>query len=170
VSYVNDKLLDDIRRVGWHVLGIEGDATTPNVVHTVGLHQTFDRPEIVMVGLRMPILMQLVADIGNRVANGALLGPSVAFVHPDGRKVAGRIWISGGDTLQVLLLAVRLVGSPLRESSEVPNPCSNRRNIVGNHRERAPTEPSVIKKCLRSRPLTSVRDERTRFRFRYRKV
>jgi hypothetical protein len=70
---------------------------------------------------------------------------SVAFVHPDGRKVAGRIWIgqpevvddvesrcpvgldglherlppiSGGDTLQALLLAVRLVGSLLRDFHE----------------------------------------------------
>ena len=70
---------------------------------------------------------------------------SVSFVHADGRKVAGQIWIgrpevvdevesrcpvgldglwdrlppiSGCDTLQALLLAVRLVGSLLRDFHE----------------------------------------------------
>jgi len=76
VSYVNDKLREDVRTVGWHILGIEGDATTPHVVHTVGLHQSFGHPEIVMVGLKVPTLMQMVGDLGSRIANGAKFDPS----------------------------------------------------------------------------------------------
>jgi hypothetical protein len=79
------------------------------------------------------------------MSNDVISELSVSFVHPDGRKVAGRIWIgrpevvdevesrcpvgldglwdrlppiSGCDTLQALLLAVRLVGSLLRDFHE----------------------------------------------------
>lgn len=73
MTYVNEKLLHDVKTVGWHVLGIKGDATTPDVAHTVGLQQTFGHPELVMVGLKQQTLMSVVADLGKRVANGARL-------------------------------------------------------------------------------------------------
>lgn len=80
------------------------------------------------------------------MSSGVISELSVSFVHPDGRKVAGRIWIgrpevvddlesrcpvgldglherlgpiSGNDTLQALLLAVRFVASLLRDFQEL---------------------------------------------------
>jgi hypothetical protein len=72
-TWTSDKALDDIRRVGWHILGIEGDATTPNVAHTVGLLKSFQHPEIVVVGLKVQTMMQMLGDLGERVAQGAKL-------------------------------------------------------------------------------------------------
>ncbi len=72
-TWINDKALDDIRRVGWHILGIEGDETTPSVVHTVGLQKTFGHPEMVMVGLKVDTMMQIVSDLGQRVADGVTI-------------------------------------------------------------------------------------------------
>lgn len=77
MTYVNDKLLDDIRRVGWHILGIERNSTTPNVAHTVGLQQSFQHPEIVIVGLKLQSMMQILSDLGERVVQGTKLTASI---------------------------------------------------------------------------------------------
>jgi hypothetical protein len=70
VTLVNDKLKSDVNTIGWHVLGIAGDRTTPNVAHTVGLTLNYGRPEVVVVGLSMAVLMSIVQDLGRRVAEG----------------------------------------------------------------------------------------------------
>lgn len=75
-TWINEKALDDIRRIGWHVMGIEGDETTPNVAHTIGLQQSYGHPEIVILGLKMPLMMEILGDLGERVASGAKLSAS----------------------------------------------------------------------------------------------
>ena len=57
VEWVNEKTRQDLAEYGWHRLGIERDETTPACAHTIGLHETFNHPEIVVLGLPVKRLL-----------------------------------------------------------------------------------------------------------------
>ncbi len=64
------KLLADIARVGWHLIGIPGDEDGPSYVFSVGLYHTFDQPEILILGLDFQIGSHLINDIGDLMKSG----------------------------------------------------------------------------------------------------
>jgi len=64
------KLLGDIERVGWSVLGIEGDEEGPGFAYSLGIFHTLNHPEILIMGLRMTTAQQLINDIGVAVRAG----------------------------------------------------------------------------------------------------
>jgi hypothetical protein len=64
------KLLADIKRVGWAVIGIEEDAEGPSFAFSVGLFHTLGHPEVILMGLRVPIAYRFINDIGTAVRAG----------------------------------------------------------------------------------------------------
>jgi hypothetical protein len=64
------KLLADIERYGWHMIGIKEDSKRPAFVFTVGLFQTFKHPEIIMFGLQVENMYEIVRSAVDHVKEG----------------------------------------------------------------------------------------------------
>jgi hypothetical protein len=64
------KLLADIARVGWAVIGINAEEEGPAYAFSVGLFHTFSAPELLIMGLRIPTAMHLINDIGASIRTG----------------------------------------------------------------------------------------------------
>ena len=56
------KVIEDVARVGWHVINIAAERGRPGWSFSIGLFQTFGQPEVVVFGLR--------SELGYRVING----------------------------------------------------------------------------------------------------
>jgi hypothetical protein len=63
-------LLEDVRTVGWHVIGIEADDDGPALAYTVGLHHSFGHPELVAFGLPIATLFGMLNALGEAVKAG----------------------------------------------------------------------------------------------------
>jgi hypothetical protein len=61
---------DDIATRGFHVLMVAGDDEGPGFGYTIGLHERFDHPEVLMIGLPMEKMSALLSGIGTRVSRG----------------------------------------------------------------------------------------------------
>lgn len=64
------KLLADIARVGWSVLGIEADEDGPDFAYSLGIFHTLAAPEILIMGLKMPTAQRLINDMGDAIRSG----------------------------------------------------------------------------------------------------
>jgi hypothetical protein len=65
----------DIESVGFTVAAITGDVTGCDWAYSVGLHRTFEHPELVLVGLDAPLAGAVVQSLADKVAAGARLRP-----------------------------------------------------------------------------------------------
>ena len=50
------KLLDDVKKFGWHVIMVPADDEGPSFGYTVGVFKSFGHAELVMVGLKVEAL------------------------------------------------------------------------------------------------------------------
>lgn len=67
------RVIDDVREYGWHVVGIEADESGPAFAYSVGLQHTFDHPEIIVFGLNdAETMMHIINTIGEAVRNGSV--------------------------------------------------------------------------------------------------
>lgn len=64
------KLLADVARVGWAVVGIPEDDEGPGYAFSVGLFRTFGHPEVVLIGLPWEVSYRFINDIGVAVKAG----------------------------------------------------------------------------------------------------
>ncbi len=64
------KLLADIARVGWAVLGIPEDDEGPGFAFSIGLYRTFAHPEVILIGLPWEVSSALINDLGAAVKGG----------------------------------------------------------------------------------------------------
>lgn len=64
------KLLADVARVGWAVVGIPEDDIRPGFTFSVGLYRTFGHPEVILIGLPLRVAYQLVNAVGAAVKAG----------------------------------------------------------------------------------------------------
>ena len=67
------KVLNDIKDFGWHVVSVgavEGESG-PDWAFSIGLHQSFGHPEIVIFGLPLKTCSQIVNAIGKSIKSGA---------------------------------------------------------------------------------------------------
>ena len=69
MSDVMEKVKDDIKNHGWHVLSVFED-NMPNFSYTVGFKETLNHPEIIMSGLEIDLMHHLLNDIGNLIKKG----------------------------------------------------------------------------------------------------
>ena len=65
------KLLADIERVGWHIVGVDADDEGPGYAFSVGLFHTLEHPEIIIFGLSNETAAELINVIGVHVQGGA---------------------------------------------------------------------------------------------------
>lgn len=62
------KLLSDVRKYGWHTVGILGDDEGPSYLFTVGLFHTFQHPELCIFGLSsIEAMGQILNDAGDMI-------------------------------------------------------------------------------------------------------
>src|SRR5437016_3632119 len=64
------KLLGDIERVGWTVIGVLADEEGPGFSYSVGLFHTLGHPELLLMGLRPQTAHQLINSIGGMARDG----------------------------------------------------------------------------------------------------
>jgi hypothetical protein len=69
------KLLADIARVGWAVIGIPEDDEGPGYAFSVGLYRTFGHPEVILIGLPWKLSYRFINDIGAAVKAGKQYEP-----------------------------------------------------------------------------------------------
>ena len=63
------KLLNDIKKIGWHVVHVPADTEGPGFSFSVGLFKTFKHPEIIIIGLKIDLAHVLINNIGEDVSN-----------------------------------------------------------------------------------------------------
>lgn len=63
------KVEDDIKNHGWHVLSVFGE-DVPGFSYTVGFKETLNHPEVIMSGLATDLMHHLLNDIGNLIKEG----------------------------------------------------------------------------------------------------
>ena len=65
------KLLADVERYGWHLVGIKDDPNGPPYVFSVGIYHTTGQPEICIFGLSdTGVMGQIVNEIGDLMQSG----------------------------------------------------------------------------------------------------
>jgi hypothetical protein len=69
------KLLADVTRVGWHVLNILEDDQGPAYSFSIGLYYSFQKPEILVMGLRHEVAHRLINICGEHYTAGKMFKP-----------------------------------------------------------------------------------------------
>jgi hypothetical protein len=64
------KLLADVRRHGWHIIGVEQDEEGPGFAYSIGLYHTFKHPEVIVSGLRVQVMHGTINAAGEAVRSG----------------------------------------------------------------------------------------------------
>jgi len=64
------KLLADVERHGWHVIGVEGDEEGPGFAYSIGLYHSFRHPELILFGLPVRVMHHIINGIGEQVRAG----------------------------------------------------------------------------------------------------
>jgi hypothetical protein len=64
------KLLADVERHGWHVLGVEEDEEGPAFAYSIGLYRSFKHPEIIVLGLPIVVMHRIINAVGEEVRSG----------------------------------------------------------------------------------------------------
>ena len=69
VKKMLERVAQDIQSHGWQALGVSGKGS-PDFAYTIGLTESYDHPEIIMSGLKTPLMQALLNDIGALVKEG----------------------------------------------------------------------------------------------------
>jgi len=72
---VNAEILDNIQRHGWHVMLLQANEEGPAIAYTIGLYQHFAHPELVITGLKMPVMHSLLNYFAEQVQQGRCFRP-----------------------------------------------------------------------------------------------
>lgn len=64
------KLLDDIRKFGWHCLNVLGDEENEPFSYTIGLFQTYGHPELLIYGLPRDLAHSVLTIAADAAADG----------------------------------------------------------------------------------------------------
>ena len=106
------KVLDDIREFGQHVLAVAEDDEGPGFIYSIGLFENYAHPEIIIIGLRQELAHLLINNIAFDIKEGKIFSPGefhegvlddflcyFAAVHPEHYRdfVGWARWYYGGD-------------------------------------------------------------------------
>ena len=64
------KLISDIKEYGWHIVKIMEEGEYPRFAYSVGLYESFEHPEIIIIGLKFELLHLLINNIGEDIRGG----------------------------------------------------------------------------------------------------
>lgn len=67
------KLLDDIRKFGWHCVHVLGEDPYEPFSYTVGLFQTYGHPELLIYGLSREFAHAVLTTVADAAANGTAM-------------------------------------------------------------------------------------------------
>lgn len=70
----DEKLLADVKEYGWHVLRVFEMDETPGWAFSIGLHKSFNHPEVVVFGLNDELMHSVINAIGTDVRSGKTFG------------------------------------------------------------------------------------------------
>lgn len=74
---IEQRLLDDVTRHGWHCVQVQGDAKNPPYSHTVGFHKTWKHPELLVMGLPPEVSHQVLGMASEMIARGHVFRPEL---------------------------------------------------------------------------------------------
>ncbi|GGI53576.1 DUF4262 domain-containing protein [Oxalicibacterium solurbis] len=69
------KVLDDIAKFGWHFVSVMEDETHPPHGFTVGLFETFNHPEVLIIGLDAKLMHSMANEIARNLKAGQSISP-----------------------------------------------------------------------------------------------
>jgi hypothetical protein len=69
-SASDQRVVDDVRKFGWHVVIIREQEGTPGWAFTVGMAKTFGAPEFIVVGLKQRVAHAVLNEIAERIRQG----------------------------------------------------------------------------------------------------
>ena len=64
------KIVDDIARVGWSLIGVKETYEAPSFVYSIGMMQTLGHPEVIIFGLDVELMARIVNYIGEEIRTG----------------------------------------------------------------------------------------------------
>ena len=67
---MEQRVLDDIKRYGWHLIIVPDDEEGPGFVYSVGMMQTLNHPEIIMFGLDANLMVDVINGMGEEIRKG----------------------------------------------------------------------------------------------------
>jgi hypothetical protein len=72
LSASDAKVLSDIKRVGWHTLGVSPRQSEegPHWAFSIGLYYSFNHPEVIVLGLPLNTCTEIVNVIGKQIEAG----------------------------------------------------------------------------------------------------
>ncbi len=76
---LEQKIVDDVRRVGWHVMGVLPTSATQEYAYSIGVYQTFGHPEIALFGIPFRDAHAIVNDLVNAIRSGSEFTPGEEY-------------------------------------------------------------------------------------------
>lgn len=64
------KLLADVERHGWHVIGVEEADEGPAFAYSIGLYHNFQHPEVILFGLPVRVMHRVINAVGEKIKSG----------------------------------------------------------------------------------------------------
>jgi Domain of unknown function (DUF4262) len=70
LKQIDEKLANDIEKYGLQVLHVFADETGPGFSYSIGLFETYNHPEILIIGLKQELLHRLINNMAEDIKNG----------------------------------------------------------------------------------------------------
>lgn len=83
---VEQRVLNDIRELGWHVVSVPEDDEGPGFAYSIGFFQTFQHPEIIVFGLEPLVGVELLNSLGKSIQGGQRLSHQQILDDPAARQ------------------------------------------------------------------------------------
>lgn len=71
-SDVEQKILDDVEKYGFHISVISQDEYLPGFAYTIGLTKTYNHPEIIIFGLKNEVMSEILNGLGDKIGKGQI--------------------------------------------------------------------------------------------------
>ena len=68
------KVHDDIKKHGCHVMGVFEDEEYPSFSYSIGMEESVSSPEIIVVGLKHSLAQSIINNYHSRIKNGEVFG------------------------------------------------------------------------------------------------
>jgi hypothetical protein len=75
LNSIKEKLLNDIEKYGLQVMHVFGDELGPGFSYSIGLFESYNHPEVIIIGLRQDLMHQLINNMANDIKNGKVYQP-----------------------------------------------------------------------------------------------
>jgi len=64
------KIVDDVKRYGVHIMQVFGDEEFPEFSYTIGLYESYKHPEVIIIGLKNDLSKVLLNNVNYDIKNG----------------------------------------------------------------------------------------------------